>query len=67
MIVCTYTCNDGVTRTRCAQHVPEHGPYAPHRTKSMTVRSEGACVACGHGDGMGWKSLGGGVVGVNGV
>ncbi len=57
MIVYTYTCNDGVTRTRCAQHVAEHGPYAPHRTKSMTVKSEGACVACGYGGGLGWKVL----------
>ncbi len=59
MIVYTYTCNDGVTRTRCAQHVPEHGPYAPHRSKSMTVRGEGVCVACGA---AGWKALGSGVV-----
>ena len=42
----TYTCNDGITRTRCAAHIPAHGPYAPHKSKHHTVPTTKTCIAC---------------------
>ncbi len=49
-IIATYTCNDGVTRTRCIEHIEPTGPYAPipGGIYLRERRSRRACVICTH-------------------
>ena len=47
----TYRCEDGIVRTRCEDHIPDGGPYAPHRFRAQisSTRTDDrtrSCIAC---------------------
>lgn len=47
----TYRCEDGIVRTRCTDHIPQRGPYAPirHRAQLSSTRTDDrtrSCIAC---------------------
>ena len=47
----TYRCEDGIVRTRCTDHIPHGGAYAPirHRAQLSSARTADrrySCIAC---------------------
>jgi hypothetical protein len=49
MKIYTYRCADGVTRTRCRQHIAGEGGLAPARRNALIIEREGDwenCYAC---------------------
>ena len=47
----TYRCEDGIVRTRCTDHIPDGGPYAPRRFSAQlsSIRTDDrtrSCIAC---------------------
>ena len=47
----TYRCEDGIVRTRCEDHIPTGGRYAPIRSRAQlsSTRTDDrtrSCIAC---------------------